>query len=88
MPPFSQNDFFFRHFLYFSVTKAIHTYLCSGNVRENLIFFIFNISARFLQTTTLKILAAWQKAVKLVLNENQGVPVANSWIKYWIDIYL
>ena len=73
---------FFRHFLYVSVTKAIQNYLCSGSVRKNFIFFIFNVSARFLRTTTLKILAAWQKAVKLVLNENQGVPVANSCIKY------
>ena len=52
MLPFSQNSFFSAFFIFFR--NWDHTYLCSGKVWKNVNFFIFNTSARFLQTTTLK----------------------------------
>ena len=50
---FSPNIIFFRYFWYFSITKAIYSYVLA-KFEQISMFFIFNTSARFLQTTTLK----------------------------------
>ena len=47
----STKIIFFRHFWYFPITKAIHTYVLAKFFFP---FFIFNTSARFLLTTTHK----------------------------------
>ena len=49
----SPNIIFFRHFWYFSITKAIIAMFWQS-LNKFQFFFIFNTSARFLQTTTLK----------------------------------
>ena len=69
MPPFSQNNFF-RHFLYFSVTKAIHSYVLAEYEKISVLLF----SKKVLQTTTLKILKGtfWLKLL-FVLDKEQAV---------------
>ena len=70
MPPFSQNNIFFRHFWYFSVTKAIHYYVLAKFEKISVLLF----STKVLQTTTLKILKGtfWLKLL-FVLDKEQAV---------------